>query len=60
MADKTRRIRESLAQQIDKKNQDIQTAESEGRGNDSEVRAWKFQSEQWQKVLDTSTKQDDN
>lgn len=52
MTDRTRRIRQALAQQIDQKQNDINLAESLGKGNTSEVRAMKFQAQEWQKVLD--------
>lgn len=55
MTDKPRDIVQALAQQIDKKEKDIELAESLGKGNTSEVRAWKNQAQQWQTVLDKAT-----
>lgn len=51
----TKRIRAELAKQVEDKKDSIRVAESLGKGNISEVRAWKFQAEQWQEVLDNSS-----
>lgn len=52
MVGRPKNIRQALAQQIDEKENAITLAESLGKGNTSEVRAMRFQAQEWQKVLD--------
>lgn len=59
MSKAPKNIRQALAQQIESKKNDINLAESLGKGNTSEARAMRFQAQEWQKVLDGTANQDD-
>lgn len=59
MTSRPKNIRQALAQQIDQKQNDINLAESLGKGNTSEARAMRFQAQEWQKVLDGTANDDE-
>ena len=61
MAKTPKNIKQALAQQINEKENAVNLAESLGKGNTSEVRAMRFQVQEWQKVLDgTANDPEDN